>query len=167
MKPQPLCALPTRPAFPTRLWMVGALVWGTAMAFSAWAGLFLRFRLETSNLSELLFLYFSGGLVAWIVALPLARPFMRHRLIERRFAAMFLALTVATVLVTAGFFALDYRSFYAQWHAPFGTRIWAFQFVFTSASAAYQFLVLGLRLYLPFGFILLVCASFYLAKRMH
>lgn len=167
MRPQPLSTLSTRPAFPTRLWIFGAPAWGAAMAFSALAGLFLRFRLETSHLPALLLLYFAGGLVAWIVALPLARPFMGHRLVERRFAAMFLALTVATVLVTAGFFALDYRSFYAQWHAPFGTRVWAFQFVFTSASAAYQFLVLGLRLYLPFGLMLLVGASLYLAKRMH
>ncbi len=167
MKPRPLSAVSTRPAFPTRLWIFGAPAWGVAMALCAFGGLFLRFRLETSHLSELLFLYFAGGLVAWIIALPMARPFMGHRLAERRFAAMFLALTVATVLITAGFFALDYRSFYAQWHAPFGTRIWAFQFVFTSASAAYQFLVLGLRLYLPFGFMLLIGVSLYLAKRMH
>lgn len=42
---------------------------------------------------------------------------------------------------------------------PFGTVIWFFQFAFTSASAVYQFAVLGVRHYLPFGLILLIAAS--------
>ncbi len=32
-----------------------------------------------------------------------------------------------------------------------GTRTWLFQFAFTSLAAFYQFLVLGVRLYLPLG----------------
>ena len=47
---------------------------------------------------------------------------------------------------------MDYRLFYARWHAPFGTRTWVYQFTFTSASAVYQFIVMGIRLYLPLGF---------------
>ena len=49
--------------------------------------------------------------------------------------------------MTAFLFAMDYRLFYSRWHAPFGTIVWAFQFVFTSASAVYQFAVLGMRLF--------------------
>jgi hypothetical protein len=48
-------------------------------------------------------------------------------------------------------FSIIYRNFYAQWHGDPFTRIWLFQLTFTSASALYQFAVLGLRLYLPLG----------------
>ena len=68
--------------------------------------------------------------------------------------------------MTAFLFALDYRVFYARWHAPTGSLIWMFQFAFTSASAVYQFGVLGSRLFLPLGLIWLPGASLYLARRM-
>jgi hypothetical protein len=61
---------------------------------------------------------------------------------------------------------MDYRLFYAQWHRPFGTRIWAYQFIFTSAGAVYQFLVMGLRLYLPVGLPILAGTSLWLARSM-
>jgi hypothetical protein len=61
---------------------------------------------------------------------------------------------------------MDYRSFYSRWHAPFGSVIWMFQFVFTGASAVYQFAVLGSRLFMPLGLLFLVATSLYLAKRM-
>ena len=32
---------------------------------------------------------------------------------------------------------------------PSAVSVWAFHFVFTSISAVYQFLVIGLRLFLP------------------
>ena len=47
-----------------------------------------------------------------------------------------------------------------------GSIVWAFQFVFTSISAVYQFLVIGLRLFLPLGLVCLVASSYHLAKRM-
>ncbi len=66
---------------------------------------------------------------------------------ETRFAAHFLCLTVFTVAVTAFVFALDYRTFYAQWHAPVFTYIWCLQQIFTMAGASYQFLVIGVPLF--------------------
>ncbi|MNY76595.1 hypothetical protein D3C86_2162310 [compost metagenome] len=60
-------------------------------------------------------------------------------------------------------FALDYRAFYARWHADAGTRAWLYQFAFTSLVAFYQFLVLGIRLYLPVGGAALLAASLWLA----
>ena len=76
-----------------------------------------------------------------------------------------MSLAVATVAVTAGFFALQYRDYYAEWHAEAFTRIWFLQFAHTLAAALYQFAVLGLRLFFPLGFVALLVASFWFARR--
>lgn len=149
-----------------RLHLGGAAAWGLAMAGCALVSLALQERWQTFHLQKLLLLYFSGGLLAWLLALPLARFFTRRRAAETRFAAHFVLLGLGTVAVTAALFALQYRVFYAQWHQPFGTRIWIYQFVFTFAGALYQFAVMGLSLYLPAGLPLLAGASLWLAKTM-
>lgn len=146
--------------------IAGALLWGMQMLASAMLGLYLRNGLQTSRLAEVAVLYFAGGLLAWPFALPVARFLAYNKLPEARFAAFFVTLTAVTILMTAFLFAMEYRIFYSRWHAPFGSVIWAFQFVFTGASAVYQFLVIGLRLFLPLGLVCLVASSHHLAKRM-
>ncbi|RUW22679.1 hypothetical protein EOA34_20760, partial [Mesorhizobium sp. M4B.F.Ca.ET.013.02.1.1] len=64
-----------------------------------------------------------------------------------------------------GLFALQYRSYYAEWHAPAFTIRWAFELVFTMLTALYQFVVLGIRLYFPLGFIALVAAGIWFARQ--
>jgi len=144
----------------------GALLWGVQMLAAAMLGLYLRNGLETSRLAEVAALYFLGGLLSWPFALPVARFFAYNRPPEARFAAFFVTLTAATILMTAFLFAMEYRIFYSRWHAPFGSGIWIFQFIFTSISAVYQFLVIGLRLFLPLGLVCLVVSSYHLTKRM-
>ena len=146
--------------------LLGSPLWGLTMAVSCLVALFLRHGAETAHLRSILLLFFCGGLIAWPLALVLGRFCALGRRRETRFAAFFLCLTVFTVAATAFLFALDYRLFYARWHAPFGSRIWAYQFVFTLAGAVYQFLVMGLRLYLPLGFAALGLTSLWLADRM-
>ncbi|CAN7296591.1 hypothetical protein LJR251_001477 [Rhizobium rhizogenes] len=146
--------------------LIGALCWGSAMASSALVALYLRNGLLTSHLPALTAVYFLGGTLTWPFMLPLARLLARGRALEARFAAFFLTLSLGTVTMTAFLFAMDYRWFYARWHAPFGTLVWTFQFAFTSASAVYQFAVLGLGLFLPFGLLCLAAASLYLARHM-
>ncbi|EJC73377.1 hypothetical protein Rleg10DRAFT_1833 [Rhizobium leguminosarum bv. trifolii WSM2012] len=153
-----------RPPYPDLF--AGALFWGTQMLASAMLGLYLRNGLQTSRLAEVATLYFLGGLLSWPFALPVARFFAYDRPPEARFAAFFVTLTAATIAMTAFLFAMEYRLFYSRWHAPFGSFVWAFQFVFTSISAVYQFLVIGLRLFLPLGLVCLVVSSYHLAKRM-
>lgn len=134
------------------------------MALSAFFSLLLMDRVPQAHLAALTALYFGGGLLGWLVALPLARFRERGRAAETRFAAAFLFLGTATFMATAFLFAMQYRLFYAQWHAPVGTRIWLYQFVFTSAGAVYQFAVLGLRLAFPLALVFLVAASLHLAR---
>jgi len=146
--------------------LFGAPLWGVMMAVSALAALYLRNGAETFQLRSILVLFFCGGVVSWPCALLLGRFGALGRRRETRFAAFFLCLTVCTIAATAFLFAMDYRGFYARWHAPFGTRIWVYQLSFTSASAVYQFVVMGIRLYLPLGFATLGLTSLWLAWRM-
>jgi hypothetical protein len=159
-------ALRMRASLPTlREVLLGAPIWGLVMALSALVALYLRNGAETSHLSSILVLFFAGGLVSWPFALLLGRFGAIGKGRETRFAAFFLCLTLCTIAVTAVLFALDYRVFYARWHAPFGTGTWVYQFTFTSASAIYQFIVMGIRLYLPLGFAALALASLWLTCR--
>ena len=156
---------PPAPVFPSlALCLGGALGWGLTMAAIACLSLLLEGRADNFHLTAILLIYLSGGLLAWPVALPLARFLTRRRAVETRFAAHFALLTLGTVAVTAFLFAMDYRLFYARWHEPVGTRIWMYQFVFTTAGAVYQFLVMGLRLYLPLGLPLVTAVSLWLAR---
>lgn len=142
----------------------GSISWGLVMAASALATLYLRNGLLTSHLTALALVYFLGGALSWPIMVPLARRVAESRPPSARFAAFFLALSLGTVAMTAFLFAMDYRWFYARWHASFGSLIWIFQFLFTGASAVYQFAVLGLTLFLPFGLLCLIAISAYLAR---
>lgn len=144
--------------------LIGGPVWALWMALSAWHALWLREHDATFHLQSVLYLYALGGFIAWPLALSAARYVARDRAVETRFAAFLLCLAVGTVATTGFLFCLDYRMFYSQWHAAAGSRMWFFQFIVTSVSAFYQFLVLGLRLYLPLGAIALVLASLWLAR---
>ena len=125
------------------------------MGASALAALLMD-RWETPDLIRtLVVLFAAGGAVAYPAALALARLLAADARAEPAFAAAFVFLAAATIGFTALFFALYYRSYYAQWHAEPMTRFWAIQFVHTAAGAVYQFAVLGLRLYFPFGFVTL------------
>jgi hypothetical protein len=145
---------------------IGAPLWGIQMMLSTIVGLYLRNGWETSHVLDLAILYFGGGLLSWPFNLLAGRYLALGHQVEARFAAFFLVLTMGTVLMTAFLFAMDYRIFYSRWHSPFGSVIWMFQFVFTGASAIYQFLVLGLGLFLPLGLACLFATSLALAKRM-
>ncbi len=134
------------------------------MTLSAWFALWLRERDVTFHLAELLWIFGAGALLAWPSALFLARFAAIGRRAETRFAAYLFFLSLGTIGMTALLFALDYREFYSQWHAPIGTRTWFFQFAFTTLIAFYQFLVMGLRLYLPVGGVILLGVSLWLAS---
>ncbi|QRM56942.1 hypothetical protein F3Y30_14670 [Sinorhizobium sp. BG8] len=148
-------------------WQLGcSIAWGALMVFSALASLYLRNGLQTFHLAALMLVFFGGGALAWPVVVLLARKLVRYRRLETRFAACFVLLSIGTIGMTALLFALNYRYFYAQWHEPFGTRIWLYQFIATSLGAAYQFAVMGMSLYLPVGLPILAAASLWLAKAM-
>lgn len=130
--------------------IVGALLWGLAMAASAFLNLYYWETPDSARFVVLL--YALGGALAFPVGLTFAALVSRGRHWETALAAAFVCLLGATLAFTGGLFALQYRSYYAEWHAPAFTRTWASEFVFTILAALYQFVVLGIRLYFPFGF---------------
>ena len=110
-------------------------------------------------------LFFAGGALSSPPAWFLADLVSWGRQTETRFAAALLSLALMTIGLTGLLYALQYRDYYSEWHAPFPTVTWLFQFVFTTLSALYQFAVLGIRLLYPFGFLALLIASLFLARR--
>jgi hypothetical protein len=82
-----------------------------------------------------------------------------------RFALAFLGLSLLTIGMTATIFALHFRAYFAEWHDDELSVRLAFETGFTLAAAVYQFLVLGLRLYLPIGVIALLGASWAFATK--
>lgn len=146
--------------------IAGAPLWGLLMALSAMIGLYFEGRLDSADDFRLLAIYFAGGALGWLLMLPFARFSGLGRGVETRFAAFLLWLTVGTTGSTALIFSQYHRAFFAQWHDPFLQGFWVYQFLFTTAGAFYQFAVLGLRLYLPLGFLCLLAASAIMAQRM-
>ena len=121
---------------------------------------------ETPAKIRFVFLLFAaGGALAFPVGLFAAQLVSVGRHWEVALAATFVCLLAATIAVTGGLFALQYRSYYSEWHAPAFSLTWAFQFVFTMLTALYQFVVLGIRLYFPVGFVALALASVWFARQ--
>ena len=77
-----------------------------------------------------------------------------------RFAAFFALTTIATIGLTALFFFISHRAYFAQWHANSWSITWFFQMLFTGLGTAYLFISTGLRPFVPWTVIMLAIASF-------
>ncbi|MER8549482.1 hypothetical protein NKH41_28160 [Mesorhizobium sp. M1169] len=150
---------------PLRTAFAGALLWAMAMGASALLNLLLYDWETPAKVRFVSLLYAAGGALAFPVGLFLARLVSLGRHWEIALAAAFVCLLAATITFTGGPFGLQYRSYYVQWHAPALTITWVFQFVFTMLTALYQFVVLGIRLYFPLGFVALAVASVWFARQ--
>ena len=145
--------------------LVGAVLWAVAMGASALLCLWLDNWETPEKIRFVVLLYAMGAALAFPIGLFAARLISLDRQAEVAFAAAFICLLAATLAFTGGLFALQYRSYYAEWHAEAFTVLWAFELVFTSLTALYQFVVLGVRLYFPLGFIALAVASVWFARQ--
>lgn len=155
-----------RPWLPSAaFWLLGSLGWGLAMAASFLLSIHLFGRATGSHDLALTAVYAGGGILGWLVALPLVHLLTRRQMPQTVLAGWILFLGVITIAATAGLYALQYRYFYAHWHAPFATRIWVYQLIYTTAVALYQFAVLGLRHMLPAGFAMLILLGLVMARR--
>jgi len=155
-----------RSALPSaRAAIFGALLWGATMGTSALINLLLDDWETPAKIRFVSLLYAAGGVLAFPVGLFLARLVSRGRHWEVALAAAFVCLLATTLAFTGTLFALQYRSYYAEWHAPAFTITWAFELVFTGLTALYQFVVLGIRLYFPLGFAALSVASVWFARQ--
>lgn len=148
-----------------RATLFGSLAWAVAMGASALINLLLDHWATPDKIRIVSLLFAGGGALAFPLGLFAARLVSLGRGREVAFAAAMVCLAAATIGLTAGLYALQYRSYYAEWHAPAFTLTWGFQLVFTMAVASYQFVVLGIRLYFPLGFVALFAASLWFARQ--
>lgn len=145
--------------------LAGSAIWALAMGGGALVNLVLDGWETAARIRFVALLFAIGGALAFPAGLFLARLVSAGRRSEAAFAASVVSLTVCTIAITAALYALQYRSYYAEWHAPAFTVTWAIQFLFTTAVAFYQFAVLGIRLYFPVGFLALAVAGLWFARR--
>lgn len=156
------CLLEALPSW--REILAGSLIWALVAGLSAVVGLLGEGWQTPAKLRSVALLFFCGGLLAFAPALWTARLLSRTDRPEASFAAFFLALALVTITVTAALFGLQYRFYYAEWHAELFSRVWLIQFVHTVAGAVFQFAVLGVRLYFPLGFVALFLAGFWFQR---
>lgn len=147
--------------------VVGSLLWASAMALSSFVASYFIFGYGVpAQVSGIAAIYFAGGLLAfapsiYVVNVLLPRPGFG------RIVLTVVLLALGTLAMTAGVMALVYRSYFSQWHSPFLTRSWMWQQLFTVAGAVYQYLVIGLRFYMPVGFAALIVASLWANRLAH
>ena len=135
------------------------------MAASAAADLATRGWATGSRIALIALLFAAAGALSFFPAVTCARALSAGRRYEARLALSLLCLAGATITAAALLYALQYRFYYAAGHAPAFSTIWVYQFAFTALAALYQFAVLGVRLFFPFGFLALLAAAFWLASR--
>jgi len=148
---------------PARTMLLGSLAWAILMAASAALKLWLEGWATADKIAMIAAVYALGGALAFPFGLYLTRLFSRGRS-DAAFAAAFLGLATTTIAATAFVFAMHYRLYFATWHEHAFSIGWIFQFVFTTASAVYQFLVLGVRLFFPLGLAALFAAAIWQAR---
>lgn len=134
------------PALPT---LAGSLLWALAMSAGAGLSLYLRHWYRAHQTFELIAIFFTGALLAW----PMARFASRFAATKpgstERIAADILCAAAATAGMTALVFAVYFRASMVHLHEHAFSIFWFVDLIFTIMAAVYQFLVLGLGLFLP------------------
>ncbi|MBS3647452.1 hypothetical protein KEU06_02285 [Pseudaminobacter sp. 19-2017] len=144
--------------------VLGALLWASVMAASAAFDVLIQGWQTPSQIIEVAILYAVGAAIAFPFAYALTRLVAGGRHLEARLAAALLCFTAVTIGTTALVYALDYRTYYAAWHAEALSIRWFFEFAFTILGALVQFVVSGVRLYFPIGFVGLLAVSCWFAR---
>ena len=125
----------------------GSAGWGAIVMISALAGIWLRNGLIVANPFAIASVFFYGGALAFGPAFWLSRLCFGRQGKILRFISGALIVGLATHTATSAIFALQYRVFYAHWHADFPSIVWFFQLGFTSAGAVFTFTVGSLHYY--------------------
>jgi hypothetical protein len=125
----------------------GSAAWGAIMMISALVGIWLRNGLIVASPFAIASVFFYGGALAFAPAFWLTTLLFRQRGRIARFIGGTLIIAITSHLAASAIFALQYRVFYAHWHANFPNIVWFFQLAFTSAGAVFIFTVGSLHYY--------------------
>lgn len=147
--------------------LLGSTLWGVLFGTACVASIYLRNQLIVLPLLPLVMLFYCGAAVGFAPGLMLAEILSGKAGRPTRFVIGTVILGLSTHTAIAAVFALQYRVYYAHWHASFPSVVWAYQFTFTSLGAAYQFTVDSLYIYQPLVFVLVPAAGIWFARRAH
>jgi hypothetical protein len=145
--------------------MLGSILLGTLSALSVLLGLYLRNGWLIFSRDAIVLLYFYGAAAGFGPGLTLATFAVGKARAPWRLLIGTVILFLSIHTATAAIFALQYRVFYAHWHADFPSITWGFQLAFTSVGALYQFTVDSLYLYIPLGPVLFAGLGVWFAFR--
>jgi len=146
--------------------LFGSLFWGAGMAITAYFGLGRVNGRIDGHLTAILVLFLAGGVVAFPIAAMAARLVWAGRGPAARFTGSAVCLSLATICTTAALFALDNARFYIGWTDLLSGSHGLIEIGMTVLVSFGAFVILGVRLFLPFGLVVLAIGSLWLAARI-
>ena len=148
------------------LLLAASVAWGALMALSAYVALVFNFgRQLDDQVSGIIAIYFAGGFIGFLAAYPVFLTLSRRSGPVTRFGLALMLLALCTLGATAGVLALQYRTYYAEWHETIFSRIWFWQQFYTALGSTYQYAVIGTRLYWPLAPVFLLATSWWLSRK--
>jgi hypothetical protein len=145
--------------------LLGSILWCTAISLCVWFNVRLMSWGSEAQRMEVILIIAAGALLAFLPGVTLARLVASGKAQSQYMAALLIGLTLSTIGLTALIYLFQFRSYYAIWHDNVGAHDWYWQQFFTTASAFYQFAVLGTRLYMPLGPLVLITAAYILSTK--
>lgn len=158
-------AIATRPRPSLRTIVGFSFLYAIGAAVSVAIGCLAAGWFADSRLWSFLGLVAVAGFLAAAISWPAASLVSRHRPPTARFAAMLIALTLSTALITALLFFLQHFFAPGMRHAPLFSRFFLVELFHSALSVTYLFAVTGLRLFFPAGLVLMMLASGAFAAR--
>jgi hypothetical protein len=149
------------------LWLIviGSIGWCAALSLCVWFNARLTSWGNEAQRIEVLLIVAGGAFLSFLPGVMLARLVAGRKGQSQFMSALVIGLALSTIGSTAVIYLFNFRSYYAFWHDHPGEHDWYWQQFFTTASAFYQFAVLGMRLYLPFGPLVLIIAAYILSTK--
>jgi len=144
---------------------LNSVVYGLVIGFCIWATLMLREQNAGARLIAVVMMFSAGAMLGAWFALVATWIVARGWFANLRPLIMVLALTGGTVGLTAFLHFLQFRLYFAEWHEPSLTKIWLYQMAFTGFGAVGVFIMVGLRLYLPFALPVMLIAAWWFSRR--
>jgi hypothetical protein len=146
--------------------LAASVAWGALMALSAYVALVFNLdRQSGGQVSAIIAIYFAGGFIAFLAVYPVFLALSRRSGPVTRLGLALVLLALFTLGATAGVLALQYRTYYAEWHESIFSRIWFWQQFYTALGSTYQYAVIGTRLYWPLAPIFLLATSWWLSRK--
>lgn len=157
------------PVTTLKFWRTTAIfvvLWGPLIAVMIALPLYLKGHRSTHDMQMVILLCVLGGSIAAFLTRIFARLLTKNRAKTARFAATLGLLSAGTVATTATLFALQFRTYFSQWHEEILTVEWVFQLIFTMAYSGYIYGSTALHLLIsPMNVVILILCAWIFEPR--